>query len=131
MKNIFLKLKWVLSQSKSVVFFLISIITLGSISSIVNVYRAVVSKTLIDSATKGQKEIIIQWIIIFALIICIEIVFKTLISIISTYSSGKISNRSLPLSSWSNPASLPPYDKRTGKMPASSQKKKTGTGSLV
>lgn len=92
MKKILYQVKWLLSQIKPVKFHLLLIIVLGSTASIINVYRAVVSKELIDSATLGEKEIIIKCIIIFALIICIDIGFKTLITILTTYCSGKISN---------------------------------------
>jgi ABC-type multidrug transport system fused ATPase/permease subunit len=91
-KKTLVKLKWLLSQSKSVVFHLFIIIILGSIVSIVNVYRALVTKNFIDSATLGEKQLIIKWIIIFAVIICVEIIIRVLISILSTYCSGKISN---------------------------------------
>jgi ABC-type multidrug transport system fused ATPase/permease subunit len=91
-KKTLVKLKWLLSQSKPVIFYLLIIIVFGSIVSIINVYRALVSKSLIDSATLGKKELIIKWIIILGVIICIEIILRTLISILSTYCSGRISN---------------------------------------
>jgi len=72
----FVKLKWLLSQSRPVIFHLFVIIVLGSIVSIVNVYRALVSKSLIDSATLGKKELITKWIVIFGVIICIEILLR-------------------------------------------------------
>ena len=88
----FVKLKWLLSQSRPVIFHLFVIIVLGSIVSIVNVYRALVSKSLIDSATLGKKELITKWIVIFGVIICIEILLRVLISIMSTYCSSRIAN---------------------------------------
>lgn len=93
MKKTLIKLKWLLSQSKPVVFYLLIIIVFGSIVSIVNVYRALVSKNLIDSATLGEKQLIIKWIIFFAAIICIEIILRVLISLLSTYCSGRVSNK--------------------------------------
>ncbi|SHH95277.1 ABC transporter ATP-binding protein [Clostridium grantii] len=92
MKKILKETKWLLSQVKPVKFNLILIILIGSVSSILNVYRAVVSKSLIDSATLGNKELIIKWIIIFAMLLCSDIAFSTLNSILTTYCSGKISN---------------------------------------
>lgn len=92
MKESLVKLKWLLSQSKPVIYHLLIIIVLGSIVSMVNVSKALVTKNFIDSATLGQKQLIIKWIIIFAAIICIEIILRILVSILSTYCSGKISN---------------------------------------
>lgn len=92
MKKILIEFKWLLWQSRRVMFPLLLIIVLGSISSLIDVFRAIVTKILIDSATIGDSQLIIKWLIIFASILCVEIGIRAVNPIITTYCSGKIKN---------------------------------------
>ena len=93
MKNYISKLKWIFTQSKSALFPLLIIVILGGITSITSVYRALASKTLIDSATYSQNNLIAKWTIILISLLLIEITFKGISSVLSTFCSNKISNK--------------------------------------
>ena len=93
MKNYISKLKWIFTQSKSALFPLLIIVILGGITSITSVYRALASKTLIDSATYSQNNLIAKWTIILISLLLIEITFKGISSVLSTFCTNKISNK--------------------------------------
>lgn len=93
MKNYISKLKWIFTQSKSALFPLLIIVILGGITSITSVYRALASKTLIDSATYSQNNLIARWTIILISLLLIEITFKGISSVLSTFCTNKISNK--------------------------------------
>lgn len=93
MKNSISKIKWIFTQSKSALLPLLIIVILGGVTSITSVYRALASKTLIDSATSSQNNLIIKWAIILVSLLLIEITFKGISSVLSTFCSNKISNK--------------------------------------
>ena len=93
MKNSISKIKWIFTQSKSALLPLLIIVILGGITSITSVYRALASKTLIDSATSSQNNLIAKWAIILVSLLLIEITFKGISSVLSTFCTNKISNK--------------------------------------
>lgn len=78
LKNLINVLKWILEQSKSYILYIILILSLGSILSLFSVYRAIVSKTLIDSATSGHNSIMIKSLLSLALLIIFDIFLNSL-----------------------------------------------------
>ena len=93
MKNSISKIKWIFTQSKSALLPLLIIVILGGVTSITSVYRALASKTLIDSATSSQNNLITKWAIILVSLLLIELIFKGISSVLSTFCSNKISNK--------------------------------------
>lgn len=92
LKNSVLKIKWIFKQSKSALLPLLIIIVLGGITSIASVYRALASKTLIDAATYSRNDLITKWAILLIALLLIELSFKGISSVLSTFCSNKISN---------------------------------------
>ena len=93
MKNSISKIKWIFTQSKSALLPLLIIVILGGVTSITSVYRALASKTLIDSASSSQNNLIAKWAIILVSLLLIEITFKGISSVLSTFCTNKISNK--------------------------------------
>lgn len=92
MKDLFSKLKWFITQSKPIILYLIFIILLGTLLSITSVYRAIISKSLIDFSIKGNFSSSVHTLIIMSLIILGQITFSSLINLLTSYSSTKLSN---------------------------------------
>lgn len=86
------KLKWIFSQSKPGLVLLVITTIMGSIMSAISVYNAMISRSLIDSATSGQISAVVKWLSVMGGIILFNIAFGTLRSILSTYCSNKIYN---------------------------------------
>ena len=93
MKNSISKMKWIINQGKCAILPLLAIVILGGITSMTSVYRALASKTLIDSAISSQNNLITKWAIILVSLLLIEITFKGISSVLSTFCSNKISNK--------------------------------------
>jgi ATP-binding cassette subfamily C protein len=92
MKNFFINLKWILSQAKGSTFSLTLIIVLSGIISLCNVYRAIVTKQLIDSATDKQFNLMTFSLGILATLIISDVVIRAASSALSTRCYIKISN---------------------------------------
>ena len=84
------KLKWILSNAKSILPFLILITIIKSTLSLVGVYSALVSKSLIDAAISQEINIVIHWLTIMIAITFSQILIKPITSFLSTYSSSKL-----------------------------------------
>lgn len=93
MKNSISKMKWIINQGKCAILPLLAIVILGGITSMTSVYRALASKTLIDSAISSQNNLITKWAIILVSLLLIELIFKGISSVLSTFCSNKISNK--------------------------------------
>ena len=76
MKNSISKMKWIINQGKCAILPLLAIVILGGITSMTSVYRALASKTLIDSAISSQNNLITKWAIILVSLLLIELIFK-------------------------------------------------------
>ncbi len=92
LKNLFIKIKWFITHSKPVIFYLIFIILLGALVSVSSVYRSVISKSLIDFSIKGNFLAAVHTLIIMSLIILVQIIFSSLITLLTSYCSTKLSN---------------------------------------
>ena len=89
-KNLINKFKWILKQSKPIIIFIVMITLINSLISFSNVYNAIVSKSLIDSAINGQTHEVFKWLFIMALIIILNMVCSPITSLISTHASTKL-----------------------------------------
>lgn len=93
MKNTMKNFKWILYQSKPGINKLIIYIFIGSIVSALNVYYAIASKYLIDSATSGNLDLVLRWLAIIIGISIFEIISNFYSSILYTYFSSNILNQ--------------------------------------
>ena len=90
LKNLTPKIKWIFSQSKPIIPFLIFTIIAEVILSLIGVYNAVLSKSLIDAAIGGHSNEVIKWLIVMGVLFLGRILFSSLSSLIYTYSSNKL-----------------------------------------
>lgn len=87
-----IKSKWLLSQCKSVILYLILIIVLGLLESTSNVYKAVVTKNLIDAATNSNISAILTPLIILGSLIIGDLIANYALALLNTYCSTKLTN---------------------------------------
>lgn len=92
MKDICIKLKWIYNQSKSVTNYLLIIVIFAAFSAIIGIYRAMISKQLIDSATGAQSDKLFHVLIIFGICIIVDLAIKSGAAIITAKCSVNISN---------------------------------------
>jgi ATP-binding cassette subfamily B protein len=92
LKNKFQNVKWILIQIKPSMFFLSLIVILGGITSIGEVYRAVILKKLFDSATNAQFNKMISAIVVLGILIISDIIIRGVCSSLSARSSAEICN---------------------------------------
>ncbi|GIM28736.1 multidrug ABC transporter ATP-binding protein [Clostridium polyendosporum] len=90
MKDIFYKIRWIAKYMRPFIPHIIVIITLGAILSLNNIYLALVSKQLIDSATHAQSDKMVQSLIILATILIVDVGTQALVSILSTHTYMKM-----------------------------------------
>nr|WP_302596303.1 ABC transporter ATP-binding protein [uncultured Cellulosilyticum sp.] len=83
-------LHWLLQQTRPVLFYLILIILLNSVTSVVGVASALVTKSLIDAATTHGP--IFKWMGILGGILIFQIVARFVGSLLTTYCANKFSN---------------------------------------
>jgi ATP-binding cassette subfamily B protein len=81
-----------MKQSKSSTLSLSLIIVLGGIISLCSVYRALVSKNLIDYATTSHYKQMMISLCVLGLLIVNDIIIRAVVSALSTRSATKISN---------------------------------------
>ena len=93
MKDTLKKILWILKQSKPIVPYLIFTITITSILSLIGVYNALVSKSLIDSAIGGQKSEVIKWLIVMGSIMFGRMLINPITSMLSTHTSIKFNQQ--------------------------------------
>lgn len=91
LKDLFKKIKWILSHSKSVIPFLIFTIIISCALSVVGVYNAFISKALIDSAIAGDVDHVIKWLVIMATIMIARMLISPITSFLSTHASTTLS----------------------------------------
>jgi ATP-binding cassette, subfamily B, bacterial len=92
LKEYLKKIKWIYKYSHPFIAQIILIITLGILSSLSHVYRALVLKNLIDNAIKVNVRTMINYLILFGIIIIIDIALQAIIPILSTRSYNKMFN---------------------------------------
>lgn len=91
LKDLLKKFKWILSHSKPVIPFLIFTIIVSSILSVVGVYNAFISKSLIDSAIGKDVNQVIKWLIVMASIMLARMLISPITSFLSTHASTTLS----------------------------------------
>ena len=92
MKYIFKKIKGSIKNCKIVLPFIIVLIIIGTVTSILAVYRSLIIKFIIDSIT-SSNDATKKWLIILALFMLLQVILNSLSSIISTYANSKLKNR--------------------------------------
>lgn len=90
MKKNFMIFRWLLQQTKPILFYLILIILLNSMTSVVGVSSALVTKSLIDAATTHGP--IFKWMGILGGILVFQLMARFVNSLLTTYCSNKFSN---------------------------------------
>lgn len=90
LKELFIKIKWILSHAKPVIPFLIFTTVISSASSLISVYNTLVSKSLIDSAIGGNTSEVIKYLIIMISITLGMMLLNPITSLLSTHASTKL-----------------------------------------
>ena len=86
-KELWIKIKWILSHAKPVIPFLIFSIILSAVFSIIGIYNVQVSKSLIDSAIGGNSHDVIKWLTIMIIIALFSMLSSPITSFLSTHAS--------------------------------------------
>ncbi len=89
-RNLWRKIKWISSQCKPIIPFFISTIIINSALSLIGVYNAIISKSLIDAAISGKTSTVIQWLIVMATIMFGKMLISPITSFMSTRASTKL-----------------------------------------
>lgn len=92
MKNTWIKIQWIIKQAKTSIHLLVALIVLGGITSLCAVYRAIITKKLIDAATTSEFHKMMLWVSMLAVFIIVQIATDAICSALSTRSSTEISN---------------------------------------
>lgn len=92
MKNLYTNIKWIIKQCKGYVLLIALLIILGSSTSIVTVYRAIVTRNLLDNATSGLSTAMINWTFMLGLVIVLKIFFESSSLFLTTYTTSKLTN---------------------------------------
>jgi len=90
LKKLFNTLKWIINQSKGYKKHVVIITMLGGLFSICNVYRAITSKNLIDTAISGNGPQTAKYLGILAALIVLEICFSSTESLLSSGCQAKL-----------------------------------------
>ena len=90
LKELFIKIKWILSHAKPVIPFLIFTTVISSASSLISVYNTLISKSLIDSAIGGNTSEVIKYLIIMISITLGMMLLSPITSLLSTHASTKL-----------------------------------------
>lgn len=90
MKDIFYKIRWMSKYIRPFIPHIAIIIILGAILSLNNIYMALVSQRLIDSATHAQSDKMVKHLIILAIILIADVGTEAFVSILSTHTYMKM-----------------------------------------
>ena len=91
-KELWLKIKWILSYAKPIIPYLIFSIAVNIIFALIGIYNVVVSKSLIDSAINGDSQAVIKWLIIMISLTIISMLSSPIRAFMSTHSSTILTN---------------------------------------
>lgn len=91
-KELWVKIKWILSYSNPVIPFLIFNIIFNIIFALIGIYNVIVSKSLIDAAISHNSQEVIKWLIIMCTLTIISILSAPIRSFMSTHSSTKLNH---------------------------------------
>lgn len=89
-RNLWVKMKWISFKCKPIVPFFISTIIINSALSLIGVYNAIISKSLIDAAISGKTSTVIQWLVVMATIMFGRMLISPITSFMSTRASTKL-----------------------------------------
>lgn len=92
LKNTWLKIKWLIEKIKPFILYLFIIIILGTFVSLIGIYRAVITKEIIDAATSANTSLMIKFLIIFGICIILDISMRAFNSVLSTKCSVDVFN---------------------------------------
>ena len=92
MKNLLSKFKWLSTHTSPFIFPLIIILIMGAVSSILGIYKAFISKRIIDAATQTEISKMIHALIIMALFIAIDIIIQIITSKLSVKCYSEMCN---------------------------------------
>ena len=87
-----LKIKWLMGQIKPFIPYLIIIVILGTIVSLIGIYRAIITKQIIDAATGSNNDRMIKFLIIFGVFIIFDISLRALNTVLSSNCSIDVFN---------------------------------------
>lgn len=90
LNNLSLKIKWIFSQSKPIIPFLICTIMIEIVLSLMGVYNAMLSKSLIDAAIDGSTSKVMKWLIVMGILFLVRILSTSLSSLVYTHASNKL-----------------------------------------
>lgn len=92
MKKIYKTFCWMLTQTKPILFPLLLVIGISSIAAIIGVSISLISKSLIDAATNGNKALLYKCLTLLGCTLLFQIILRISNAILSTYCSNKFSN---------------------------------------
>lgn len=92
LKEFLIKSKWIYKYSRPFLLGIIIITLLGVVSSLGNIYKALIMKKLIDNAISIHINNMIQNLVLFGVIIIADILLQSLCSILSTKIYTKMHN---------------------------------------
>ncbi len=92
MKNFIYQIKWLLRRAKPVIPHAIAITTIGSIVSLNSVYKALITKKLVDAAISNQSSRIKQQMLLLILAYIFTITINIFKKYISLYANNKLTN---------------------------------------
>ena len=92
MKDFIYQLKWLFTRAKPVLPHLIFIIIVGSILSLSSVYKALITKSLVDAATSSQNSELKKIMLILILIFVFETIIKIIKKYVKLYANNKLTN---------------------------------------
>lgn len=92
MKNVGVKAIWLGKQIRPFIHYLLMIVIFGASISLIGIYRAIISKRLIDAATSSQTNKLLGILILFAVSILLDMGLRAAVSIVSANCSIRISN---------------------------------------
>ena len=91
-KDLFIKIKWILSHAKPIIPYFLFTIVINIIFSLVGVYNIIVSKSLIDSAISRNTSEVIMWLSIMIIIAVLSMIINPITSLMNTKTSIKLNN---------------------------------------
>ena len=92
MKDFIYQLKWLFTRAKPVLPHLILIIIVGSVLSLSSVYKALITKSLVDAATSSQNSELKKIMLILILIFVFETIIKIIKKYVKLYANNKLTN---------------------------------------
>jgi ATP-binding cassette subfamily B protein len=92
LKEFLIKSKWIYKYSKPFLLSIIIITLLGVVSSLSNIYKALLMKKLIDNAISIHIDNMILYLILFGVITITDILLQSLSSILTAKSYNKMHN---------------------------------------